>query len=467
MSKKRIFTVGFVLPGDNFEYVAFDSDQTLLDADIILFEPTFPYHDNNDSHNGKTLLSKYYSFKVKECLDHWYSEIVSACGAGKLIIIYLTKPIECFRHTGQQEYSGTGRSRQTTNLVTDISSYESVPQLKTVIAKSGERIRVENDATFIKPYWKEFSCYSPYQAQIEGDFTNTLLKTHSGDRIVGAAFQTKSGALLFLPPLQYDEEEFEKYDKKTKEEYWTKKALAFGAKLATTLSNLFDTLHKSNQVTPPPAWALDSEYRLEIESKFEKQISTLSSKMVKLQEEKNILAIKLLEAGSLRRLLYEQGKPLEEALLEALVLFGFKANQFADGESEFDVVLISPEGRCIGEAEGKDNKPININKMSQLERNLQEDFAREEVDDFAKGVLFGNAYRLTSVAERKDYFTKKCISAAKRVKIALVRTPDIFMPAKYLRQNPKDKEYAKKCRDAIFETEGEIVVFPNLPIQDN
>ncbi len=103
--------------------------------------------------------------------------------------------------------------------------------------------------------------------------------------------------------------------------------------------------------------------------------------------------------------------------------------------------------------------------MSQLERNLQEDFAREEVDDFAKGVLFGNAYRLTSVAERKVFFTTKCISAAKRAKIALVRTPDIFMPAKYLKQYPKDKEYAKQCRDAIFGTEGEIVVFPSLPIQ--
>lgn len=467
MSKKRIFTVGFVLPGDDFEYIPFDSDQTLLDADIILFEPSLSYQYGSESHNGKTLLSKHDSFETKETLGHWYSEIVSAYSAGKLVIIYLVKPIEIFRYTGDKTFSGTGRSRVTTNIVTEISSYESVPQLNTAVAKSGKHIRIETNATYIKPYWKEFSCYSPYQVHIEGDFTDILLKTHSGNRIVGAACHTKSGTLLFLPPLQYDKEEFDEYDEKTEEEFWTEKGLTFGAKLATTLSNLFDTLHKSNQVTPPPTWALGSEYRLAAESEYEKQISTLSSKMAKLQEKKSTLASKLLEAGNLRRLLYEQGKPLEEALLEALTLFGFKAEPFADGESEFDAVIISPEGRCIGEVEGKDNKSINIDKMSQLERNLQEDFAREEVDDFAKGVLFGNAYRLTSVAEREEFFTTKCISAAKRAKIALVRTPDIFMPAKYLKQYPKDKKYAKQCRNAIFGTEGEIVIFPSLPIQED
>lgn len=467
MSKKRISTVGFVLPGDDFEYIPFDSDQTLLDSDIILFEPNLPNRYSSESHNGKPLLSHHNSFKNKGILDHWRSEIVSACNAGKLIIIYLTKPIELFRHTGEKTFSGTGRSRFTTNIVTEMSSYESIPKLKTAIAKSGKRVRIEANASYIKPYWNEFSSYSPYQVQIEGDFTNILLKTHSGNKVVGAAFLAKSGALFFLPPLQYDGEGFDRYDEKTGEEHWTDKGLKFGAKLTTTLANLFDTIHKSNQVTPTPAWALESEYRLAIEDKFEKQISAISSKMVKLQEKKTTLANELFEAGSLRQLLYEQGKPLEEALLEALALFGFDAKPFADGESEFDAVLISPEGRCIGEAEGKDNKPTNIDKMSQLERNLHEDFAREEIDDFAKGVLFGNAFRLTSVAKRKAFFTTKCISAAKRAKVALVKTPDVFTPAKYLKQCPEDKAYAKQCRDAIFNAEGVEVVFPNPPNQDD
>jgi len=231
MSKKRIFTVGFDLPGDDLEYIPIDSDQTLLDADIILFEPSLPYSYSDGSYNGKVCLSEYDSFNTKEILDHWYSEIVSACNAGKVIIIYLTKPIELFRYTGKTDYSGTGRSRVTTKMVAEISSYESVPKLNTTVAKSGKQIRIEANATYIKPYWKEFSRYSFYQVQIEGDFTHILLKTPSADKIVGAAFHAKSGTLLFLPPLQYDEEEFEEYDEKTGEEYWTEKGLTFGAKL--------------------------------------------------------------------------------------------------------------------------------------------------------------------------------------------------------------------------------------------
>jgi hypothetical protein len=174
----------------------------------------------------------------------------------------------------------------------------------------------------------------------------------------------------------------------------------------------------------------------------------------------------LQQAGGLRRLLFEQGKPLEAAILEVLRLFGFDAQPFADGESEFDSVFSSLEGRCIGEAEGKDNKAVNVDKLSQLERNLQEDYARDEVTEFAKGVLFANAFRLSPVAERGAFFTDKCISAAKRLSVALVRTPDLFMPAKYLRENPADANYARQCRDAMFVANGDVVAFPEPPSRD-
>jgi hypothetical protein len=168
----------------------------------------------------------------------------------------------------------------------------------------------------------------------------------------------------------------------------------------------------------------------------------------------------------LRRLLFEQGKPLEHAVLQAMKLLGFDGQSFADGESEFDGIFISPEGRCLGEAEGKDNKAINIEKFSQLERNLQEDFARDEVTEHAKGILFGNAYRLAAIGDRSEFFTAKCISAAKRIGAVLVRTPDLFAPAKYIKENPSDKEYARTCRAAIYYSAGEVVVFPSPPIED-
>jgi hypothetical protein len=168
---------------------------------------------------------------------------------------------------------------------------------------------------------------------------------------------------------------------------------------------------------------------------------------------------RLTAAGSLRALLYEQGKPLEVAVLEALQLFGFQASGHNEGGSEFDAVFSSEEGRFLGEVEGKDNRSVNIDKFSQLERNISEDFQRDEVSEHARGVLFGNAFRLRAPTEREQPFTAKCLAAAVRLKAALICTPDMFEPARYLKSSPS-AEYAEACRKAIFDAEGAIVVFP-------
>jgi len=107
MAKHRIFTVGFELPGEEFEYVKFNSDATLLDADIILFEPTLGSTSSDSEYIGQPVLNEYHSFNVKKNLDHWRSEILAACRAGKLVIIYLARPVTCFRYTGHKSTSAS------------------------------------------------------------------------------------------------------------------------------------------------------------------------------------------------------------------------------------------------------------------------------------------------------------------------------------------------------------------------
>jgi hypothetical protein len=466
MAKHRFFTVGFDLPGDDFEYIPFDSDQTLLDADIILFEPTLGNYDSYEGHSGRPLLSESSSFATKESLKHWRSEIVAAVNAEKLVIIYLAKPVECYRHTGQKQFSGKGRSRVTTNIVTEISSYEAVPKLRMVTSKTGREMRLEKDASYLASYWKEFSSYSPYEVEIEGDFSHVLLRARAGQRIVGASIQSATGMLLFLPPIRYDPKEFVRVDGRSKKSFWTENALRFGKKLVASLSGLADTLKESTQFTPAPSWTSNSRYRFTRENELEIRISAVSSQIAKLQSDKADLERDLRKAGGLRCLLYEQGRPLENAVLETLTLLGFKAKPFNDGESEFDAVFESPEGRCLGEAEGKDKKAVNIDKLSQLERNLQEDFAHDNVKEFAKGVLFGNAFRLSPFENRGDFFTEKCVAGAKRARVALIRTPDLFVPAKYMKEHPENIEYAALCREAIYATEGAVVEFPVPPVAE-
>ncbi len=81
--RSRIFAVGFELPGDEFEYIDFGSDQTLLDADIVLFEPTLGDYSSysGEFHNGKRILTQSASASVKVRLAHWHSEIVATVSA--------------------------------------------------------------------------------------------------------------------------------------------------------------------------------------------------------------------------------------------------------------------------------------------------------------------------------------------------------------------------------------------------
>ena len=467
MANRRIFTVGLSLPGDEFEYVDFDSDQTLLDADIILFEPTLGDHDFTyaDRYNGKPILSEHSSFATKKRLDHWRSEIVAAVAAEKLVIAYLVKPVEACRYTGERQFSGTGRSRVTTRIVADVSSYDAIPNVKEAIAKSGSGMRLEKDAAFLATYWSEFSEISPYMVEVRGEFDRVLLRSQAGDRVIGACLQRKGGALLLLPPLEYDSDKFshEVEEEDGTAPDWTEEAYQFGKRLVSALVGIDGALKRSSQTTAPPPWARGSEFRLAAEIELEADIEACSAELALLQARRLAMEEALENAGGLRHLLFEQGKPLEAAVLEAMRLFGFQAQNLDDGNSEFDTILTSPEGRCLGEAEGKDKRAINIDKFSQLERNLQEDFAREGVKQYAKGILFGNAHRLLPIAERGEFFTPKCIAAAKRIRAALVRTPDLFEPARYLKEHPEDLNYASKCRVAIMSTEGAVVVFPSPP----
>lgn len=461
MSKKRIFTIGFDLPGDEFEYVPFESDRSLLDADIVLYEVGFGQFHANEDYEGNPLFSKSSSPHVAELLAHWRSELTSFVNAGKFVIVYVTKPLRYFRYTGKKAISGTGRSQVTTNLVAPVSSYDAIPNITHVEGKTGREVKLAPEATFLAPYWKECEAISGFEAFIDGEFSKKVLVTKVGEKTVGAVTYSK-GTLLFLPPLRFDEKKFWRYADKKEQTFWTSEALKFGKRFLGTLIALAQAV-ASKAARPTPGWALHSSFALAEESQIQASIAKITRDIARMQKARTKLEQQMIEVGRLRGLLYETGSPLEHAVREALILFGFTAKNYKESDSEFDVVFESDEGRFIGEVEGKDNRAVNIDKLDQLERNLREDFARDGINEFAKGVLFGNAERLISPPERGESFTAKCVTASKRGGIALIRTADMFAPARYLRDTT-DPSYAALCRRAIFNAPGEIAFFPPPPV---
>jgi hypothetical protein len=202
---KKIFSVGTAIPGGDVEHIYSNSNQSLLDADIIVFEPTLGSASSLENYQNKPLFSETASFNIVERAEHWRAELTIAFEAGKTIIVFLSALEEVYVHTGQKQYSGTGKSRVTTNLVKSFDNYQSIPfDLGTIIPKGGTEIRVIGDSKFLAAYWKEFGQYSVYEIYLEKNLSGTVLATKTGNKTVGAVIRgpKQKGAMVFLPPIR-------------------------------------------------------------------------------------------------------------------------------------------------------------------------------------------------------------------------------------------------------------------------
>jgi len=461
---KQVFSVGLALPGNPAEYVAFRSDRALFDADIIIFTPTFDEYEADRTHLGLPVIDESGSADLVRDCRHWKSELQAAVDAGKIVFVMLYKPVQVYYDTGQRTHSGTGRNRLTTLNLSDANSYDAIPvTLLGLTPRRGSEI-VPLGLGPIAAYWAQFGHDSSYEVYFNYDEAGLvpLLATKNRERLVGALSRNKSGgAFVLLPPVSWDDEAFS-YTR-GEHSYWNKAGGAFGKRLVAALIEAAQTLQRAGARSPVPEWATATKYITELEGKLQESLERIDVQTAALADTRRGIQSELEEAGVLRWLLFETGKPLERAILKALGLLGFVAEPFREGQSEFDVVFGAAEGRCLGEAEGKENKSINVDKISQLARNLEEDFAREEISSYAKGVLFGNAYRFQPLANRPEFFTEKCKATALRMKAALVRTPDLFVAAHYLASSA-DESYARACRVALFSAEGRVVIFPEPPV---
>ena len=460
MAKRTIYVIGLELPDvEGFECYRVNTDISLLDADVVLFRPMLDEFDGygSEQYQGRTLLSQHASFQVMEKISHWTGQLKTAVETGKTVVVLLPERKEIYRYTGEVRTSGTGRSQVRTNIVNPVNNYQLIPwRFDDLVSGTGQAMRLAAKADIIAGYWRAFENISVYNVHFSTKATS-LLVTKSGNKTVGAAARA-TGNLLLLPDLHWDSDAF--VNKAGTE--WTKAASAFAYSLRDEILALDAVLRAGREVTPEPGWAQVGAYRLSIEDAIEARITKLTARIEEATKQRESSRLDLKKSTTLRALLYEKGPILEAAVREALVILGFQADGFKNGDSEFDAVFTSSEGRFLGEVEGKDNKAIAIEKYSQLERNINEDLQRDEIASPAKAVLFGNAFRLTPISEREEFFTEKVRSAAARTGAALVRTPDLFIVARHLK-NQVDEVFAAECRKAMADAIGSVVKFPTPP----
>ena len=440
MAKHHICCVGIDIPGEEFEFVSFHSGASLFDADLVLFKPKLDYDTQigSSTHQGLPNLSDESSVENRNSLKHWRRELKEAFQSGKTIFIFLRKPSEVFAATGTQELSGTGRGQRVIRHVDIISSYEALPlSFESLAVARGTKVKLSSDGELLAAYWKALGTLSHYEVYYDHQKSTTLMYTKTGEKTVASLIKGKNGHLLLLPALDFEKDEFAIYDQERKSWVWSDDAVKSGRMLLSAIMEIHKHLKRTSLLSPAPAWVQEERFQLNVESKIQSKIQHIDKEIDKLTSQRQGLETELEDANLPKALLYEKGKVLELAVIDALRVIGFSASDYTDEESQFDIVFESKEGRFLGEAEGKDRTAINIDKLQQLERNIQEDFSKEHVDTYAKGVLFGNPHRLTDPRKRDTIFTKKALSAAKRSGFALVHTPDLFPVVQYLNERKK------------------------------
>ena len=118
--------------------------------------------------------------------------------------------------TREKQFSGTGRNRQTTNIVAPFRKYAIIPAGIDVVNSKGKVMRLTEKENIFASYWAELGAESEYRVFVEREGLNPFVKTKSGEKIVGAYLRYKSaaGALVLLPYLNFEREEvyYEKDD---------------------------------------------------------------------------------------------------------------------------------------------------------------------------------------------------------------------------------------------------------------
>jgi hypothetical protein len=456
---KALATFGFELASDVVDQHDLDSRTTLLDYDIALFRPTLDgfMRGRLEDYLGKPCLDDTASFQLREACAHWRREIKQAVETGKTVVVFLTEKRNVYIATGEKRHSGTGRNQKTTRIVEPVSNYSMLPVNATFTNAAGSVVKLTDmGARWLAPYWGDFGSSNGYKVQVATEASNPIriwLTTKGADLAVGGVVEAKKsgGALILLPDLDFEQQEF--FEEANEKTVWTDAAHQFAMRLVSSFVAIDKHRRAEGETTPEPSWATLPMFALHAEQSLQSELLMAERRAEDAQAQVNSFKDELANAGHLRALLFEKGKPLENAIIQALTLMGFEAKPYKEGASEFDVVFERDGGRLLGEAEGKDTKAVNIDKLRQLSMNIHEDLCREEVSSPAKGVLFGNSFRLQPPDARAVQFTDKCISAAVRQSTALVATSDLFLVTQYLAEHT-DEGYSAGCRDAMLTGNG-------------
>ena len=430
----EISTLNFRIKNNDVLNTTFSGNETLLDSDVVICDTPNIKEDWGKVSLGKD--NKYYlrspdSLKLQEQLSHRKNEIKTLLENGKVIVCFLSAPIYILAE---------GRR---VNIYDKISNYSFLPineypYLHSIkVGQGGNRsgLKLTDNKNPFAQFYHAFKNELSYQAYF--DFLNdedfNYFIQNKSKKGIGLILKVSDGHIVFLPKLNNDVDQ---------------------DKLIGVIRMCCQNIMESpKEITPSPNWL--NHYELQGEVELLDKIREVEAKIRDLKDVKIEFQREIQKIVQFKNLLFEQGEELELVVKESFKLIGFDVENRKEEDMEHDLLFSSEEGRGLAEVEGKDSSAINISKFDQLNRAVDEDFHLH--DDYPQGILIGNHFRLENPISRKEPFTDKVHTIARKKSFGLLTTLEIYNAVAFILKNPDDNEFKKQCRDRILNTEGKII----------
>ncbi len=443
--------------GMSFEYdhnsiddLSFSSDTTLLDYEFLIWDPNSLVYDYDVAHNtykGHICLNDDYSFKIVEDILRRKEEMKNMLELGRSIIVSTPEPQICYIATGQKEYSGTGRNRQTTRIVTELNLLSALPlpAIETFPA-SGKSIEIREGGPFTS-FWEKTKNYLEYKAYFKTSIGKPFLFIKGTQLAVGTHLKISNGNLIFIPTFDPPKDKEE-----DKEELVENEDYQVEEEFISSLISLIEELKKDTGDFDLPAWS--KGYILPSEEEARNTLAGLEKNLeeilIRISRQKNSIA----ELEKNKLLITGSGRALEVQVKKVLEELGFTVTEGSPGR---DDLIINYNGKvAVAEIKGV-SKSAAEKHAAQLEKWVSQYYADHSIEP--KGILIVNAYKDIPLHKRKEApFPDQMLDYCKKRDHCLITGQQLLSLYLDCKNNDEKKN---KMVDLIFNTKGVFSEYRN------
>ena len=442
--KLRILSVGLQLEHAQITNADFRDAPSLHDFDVVLVDPNTIIDDlffkktELAEVKDAVLTVKYDDVgsnkHIKRVIKQREKETRHFLSLGRLMICVLRAPFIVYLCAYAHDVPNPNKEDHWINTYDWFPlPYSSDTMLSIISKEKGNRIKLVDPKSSFAQYFNNFNKQLHYEACLGEEqkpyyFENfhTIAKTY-GELPVAFSFEHQGGQVVFLPPVDNPDP----------------KTLA-GVLLDCILAN-----RGKIEQTEPPSWLQNYKASVPGLPELEHQEETLNRDLQKLNTQLASVQQEKAETEKYLKLLYEQGKfQLEPVVRDAFSLLGFSVKEAEPS----DGLLESDEGAALLEVEGKDDKPINIDKYRQLLDNVMDD--EKQTQQPKKGILLGNSFRLKDPKERGEQFTQRAVDSGAGSHFCLMSTDTLFRLVCQVLEKPDDDQLKSEIRTRLLTTDG-------------